>query len=121
MFLTGSNRERSQRAQEARGVALKRPLADAEFAQTQATDAARPTGPGADVTTAPDAGAYERSGDQNPGWVLQEGFKEAGFTDPDYDVGSGCCGKPADSAGGASEAATFLGLSALLRLRRRRA
>lgn len=47
----------------------------------------------------PDVGAYERTADDNPGWVLQEGFKD---TSPvDADDGSavgGCCGSSGDTA-----------------------
>lgn len=67
---------------------------------------------------APDAGAYERSGEGNPGWVLQEGFKEAGYADDTYEVGSGCCGKEGSKDSGAG-AAAFLGLAGAMRLRRR--
>ena len=45
---------------------------------------------------APDAGAYEWDGEGNPGWVVQEGFKELGYNTAgaSHDVGSsGCCGK----------------------------
>ena len=44
---------------------------------------------------APDVGAYEWDGEGNPGWTVQEGFKELGFEGggDSHDVGSGgCCG-----------------------------
>ena len=74
---------------------------------------------------APDVGAYEWDGDGNPGWTVQEGFKELGFdgTGDSHDVGSGgCCGggkKDGESDGG--EALFFLPLLSLGWLRRRRA
>jgi len=37
-------------------------------------------------TGAPDVGAYERSADANPGWVVQPGFKECASTDGDADT-----------------------------------
>lgn len=51
--------------------------------------------------SAPDVGAYERVADGNPGWTVQEGFKELGYDDSDelVEVG-GCCkddGEPADA------------------------
>lgn len=63
----------------------------------------------------PDAGAYEREGDTNPGWALQEGFKDLdayGAAAPE--VQGGCC---ADKESGA---AWILGLWGLGLLRRRR-
>lgn len=69
---------------------------------------------------APDAGAYERDGEGNPGWVLQEGFKEPGFAEADYEVGRGCCGKEEDAKGGEAAALAFAGLALGLQLRRRR-
>lgn len=69
----------------------------------------------------PDAGAYERASDENPGWVLQEGFKDVGElnTGTGDVVGGGCC-KGGDK--GAAEAAGLLpfGLLALGGARRRR-
>ncbi len=69
----------------------------------------------------PDAGAYEYVGGTNPGWVIQESFKETGATAGSgrFDVGGGCCGK--DDAAGGTEALFFLPLMGLgLGLRRRR-
>jgi hypothetical protein len=37
-------------------------------------------------TGEPDVGAYERSADANPGWVVQPGFKECASTDTDTDA-----------------------------------
>lgn len=66
----------------------------------------------------PDAGAYERSGDQNPGWLLQEGYKTVGeLNDGDDDVvGGGCCGKK----GSAEEALLLLPFASFFALRARR-
>jgi len=44
---------------------------------------------------APDAGAYEWDGEGNPGWTVQEGFKQLGYDNAGatHDVGAGgCCG-----------------------------
>jgi hypothetical protein len=69
----------------------------------------------------PDAGAYERSGDDNPGWVIAEGYKAVGELDEGTDdvVGGGCCKKE----GGAEDTAALLpfALFAIGRARRRRA
>lgn len=65
---------------------------------------------------APDVGAYEWSGATNPGWTVQEGFKELGYTGVGGEaIPSGCCGKKQD--GGQSW--VLLPLLGLL-LRRRR-
>lgn len=66
----------------------------------------------------PDAGAYERSGDSNPGWVLSEGYKVVGELDDGGDdvVGGGCCKKE----GGAEETAALVPFAALALLRARR-
>ena len=64
----------------------------------------------------PDVGAYEYIGAGNPGWPLQEGFKE--FAEPDQQteeqVGGGCCSE------NRQEAALLVPLVALGALRRRR-
>lgn len=66
----------------------------------------------------PDVGAYEWSGADNPGWDIQEDFKESGYTaGPGEEVGGGCCGED-------GEKSALLALPALLgagALRRRRA
>jgi len=44
---------------------------------------------------APDVGAYEWNGEDNPGWTVQEDFKQLGFdsSGDSHDLGSGgCCG-----------------------------
>lgn len=47
---------------------------------------------------APDVGAYERVGEDNPGWVLQEGFKDSSEVSVDDGAAvGGCCGD--DGAG----------------------
>ncbi|MCB9759594.1 MAG: right-handed parallel beta-helix repeat-containing protein [Alphaproteobacteria bacterium] len=73
--------------------------------------------------TAPDVGAYERNGSSNPGWAIQEGFKEFAddqTIDPGNQVG-GCCERSKDAP---SEDALFwlplLGLGWSLRRRPRR-
>jgi hypothetical protein len=38
------------------------------------------------ATGVPDVGAYERSADANPGWVVQPGFKECAGSDSDSDT-----------------------------------
>lgn len=66
---------------------------------------------------APDVGAYERDGASNPGWALQEGFKDLdAYGAADGEVQGGCC---ADKETGAGEA-LLLGLAALGWRRRRR-
>lgn len=53
---------------------------------------------------APDAGAYERSGETNPGWLFQEGFKTVGdLAEDSPDVVGGCC----KGKGGGTESALF--------------
>jgi parallel beta-helix repeat protein len=69
---------------------------------------------------APDAGAYEYIGSGNPGWVIQEAFKETGpgAGSARFDVGGGCCGGKDDQGG--TEALFFLPLLGFgLGLRRR--
>lgn len=73
--------------------------------------------------TGPDAGAYEWSGAENPGWRVQEGFKGEAAALPDAtDVGGCGCGKDGggDGDGAGSAAAGVLLLLPLLGLRRRR-
>lgn len=69
----------------------------------------------------PDVGAYEWDGAGNPGWVVQEGFKQLGVDDGgDDEVLGGCCKDKADAE---ADAALFLpvaGLGWLLRRRRPR-
>ncbi len=66
---------------------------------------------------APDAGAYERDGDGNPGWALQEGFKDVDAYGANGDeVQGGCCG---DKPAGAGEA-LLVALAGLGWRRRRR-
>lgn len=66
---------------------------------------------------APDVGAYERVGGENPGWAIQEGFKELGPGDGGQtDQVGGCCGR---GEGDAAEALLLVPL-ALFGARRRR-
>jgi hypothetical protein len=66
---------------------------------------------------APDAGAYERAGGENPGWALQEGFKDLdAYGATPADVQGGCCD---DKEAGAGEA-LLLALAGLGWRRRRR-
>lgn len=66
---------------------------------------------------APDVGAYERVGSSNPGWAIQEGFKELGIEDnTQTDQVGGCCGS---QEGEPAQAALLLPLAALARRRRR--
>jgi Right handed beta helix region len=65
----------------------------------------------------PDAGAYEFDGEGNPGWTLQEGFKQYAESEGrSTSLGGGCCKGDADPA----TAAVAFPL-ALLALRRRSA
>jgi MYXO-CTERM domain-containing protein len=69
----------------------------------------------------PDVGAYEYDGDGNPGWVVQETFKEytprEGNNSTDY--GGGCCGKKTENADGSTALVLLpLGLGVLVRRRR---
>ena len=65
----------------------------------------------------PDVGAYERVSEDNPGWAIQEGFKEPGYdAGPELeDVGGGCCSED----GSGAQAALVLPLL-VFGLRRRR-
>jgi hypothetical protein len=70
---------------------------------------------------APDVGAYEWDGAGNPGWVIQETFKETGATANSNraDLGGGCCG----DGGSGDQGLLFLplaGVAVALRRRRRR-
>lgn len=50
---------------------------------------------------APDVGAYEWVGEGNPGWAIQEDFKETGYTaGPGEEVGGGCCGDEGSKSAG---------------------
>lgn len=70
---------------------------------------------------APDVGAYEWVSGNNPGWTIQEGFKELGYTaDGSSDVPSGCCkGKEAEDEPSEALFLLPLGLGWMLRRRRR--
>lgn len=70
----------------------------------------------------PEAGAYEWSGDGNPGWFIQEGFKE--YIDApeivEETVGGGCCaGNDEPASSSAALLVPLLGLGAAFRRRRR--
>lgn len=65
---------------------------------------------------APDVGAYERDGDTNPGWLIQEGFKQSGFSEAPPKVQGGCCEE--EGKGGEAAALLLVGLG-LARRRRR--
>jgi hypothetical protein len=67
----------------------------------------------------PDVGAYEVVAGSNPGWVIQEGFKEVGDGTIDgAEVGSGCC-KKKEKAEGSDAAIALVPLIFALRRRRR--
>lgn len=69
---------------------------------------------------APDVGAYEVVGSGNPGWRIQEGFKELGAAEGVSEEVGGCgCGKK-KNAEDTGEAALLLLLPAGWMLRRRR-
>lgn len=70
----------------------------------------------------PDVGAYEWDGDGNPGWVVQEGFKDLGaYAGGDDEVlGGGCCQDQEDAGMEAILLVPLAGLGAGLRRRRRR-
>ncbi len=60
---------------------------------------------------APDAGAYEWDGEGNPGWTVQEGFKQLGFESGggSHDVETGgCCGGKKDDDKKGNKAWFFL-------------
>lgn len=68
----------------------------------------------------PDVGAYEWDGEVNPGWAIQEDFKDPSLDVPekiDGAVSSGCCSDEGEEAG----ALFLLPVLGLARLRRRRA
>ncbi len=67
----------------------------------------------------PDVGAYEFDGSDNPGWVVQEDFKELGSSGRTGGaiVSTGCC---TNSGGGATQALIFLPLLSLGFIARRR-
>ena len=67
---------------------------------------------------APEVGAYEWSGSENPGWAIQEGYKEFAEARKDVEVtiGSGCC----QEDGSGSEALFLIPLIGLGAARRRR-
>jgi len=69
----------------------------------------------------PDVGAYEFVGGENPGWVIQEDFKETGAVASSSLVGvdGGCCNK-SDEGGEALVFLPLLGLGLGLRRRRER-
>ena len=67
----------------------------------------------------PDVGAYEWDGEVNPGWAIQENFKDPALDAPekiDGAVSSGCCSDEGSEAG----ALFVLPILALARVRRRR-
>lgn len=67
---------------------------------------------------APDVGAYEWNGPGNPGWALQEGFKQLQTEDRgSVEVSRGCCKKKDEP----SEALIVVPFGLLWALRRRRA
>ncbi|MEQ1502128.1 MAG: right-handed parallel beta-helix repeat-containing protein [Myxococcota bacterium] len=74
--------------------------------------------------TSPDAGAYEYDGDGNPGWILQEDFKEFSPSEGRNSTGvsSGCCGAKKNEPSGTGSAALLVpvGVFGLLRRRARR-
>ena len=69
---------------------------------------------------APDAGAYEFDAPGNPGWLIQEDFKELGDVGRrnSQQISRGCC--QGDDAGAGSQALLFAPLLALGALARRR-
>lgn len=69
----------------------------------------------------PDVGAYEWDGDDNPGWALQEDFKDFELAEDEVAeaVESGCCNDD-KSASEALLLLPFVGLGALTSRRRRR-
>jgi Right handed beta helix region len=67
----------------------------------------------------PDVGAYEYDGEGNPGWVLQEGFKDYDLTEgrDRSSISGGCCG---DGGNDATAAVIVLPFALLAGWRRRR-
>jgi hypothetical protein len=70
----------------------------------------------------PDVGAYEWDGDGNPGWPIQEDFKEFEIVEETVQesVESGCCKDGKDQGSEALLLVPLLGLGAGLRRRRER-
>jgi MYXO-CTERM domain-containing protein len=70
---------------------------------------------------APDVGAYEWDGDGNPGWAIQEDFKDFEITEETIaeSVESGCCSDESKSSESGLLLLPFLGLGAGLRRRRK--
>jgi len=67
--------------------------------------------------SSPDVGAYEWVGEDNPGWAIQESFKDTDYSgSAGEEVGGGCCGNKGDK----SAAFLVLPLLGLGALRRRR-
>lgn len=69
---------------------------------------------------APDAGAYEWDGGTNPGWALQEGFKDLEAYGAHKDAIQGGCCKDKEPAGGEAALLGLAGLGWMLRRGRRR-
>jgi hypothetical protein len=90
------------------------PSSDAWVPTTDFNGATRPG-------DAPDVGAYEWSGAGNPGWALQEDFKQLGVESDNItqQVESGCCNK-SESAEQAWLVLPLLGVGAWRRRRTRR-
>lgn len=90
------------------------PESDAWVPPTDFNGASRPG-------DAPDVGAYEWTGDDNPGWVIQEGFKSLDLrSGPPPEVLGGCCRKRGDAGAADTGAALLLPLTLLVGLRRSR-
>ncbi len=70
----------------------------------------------------PDVGAYEWDGDGNPGWSIQEDFKDFEIVEEKVEgsVESGCCKDESKSSEAGLFLIPFIGLGAGLRRRRRR-
>lgn len=87
------------------------PSSDAWVPETDFNGATRPG-------DAPDVGAYEWSGNNNPGWALREDFKELGVTGDNItqQVEGGCC----NSSGKTGQAWMVLPLLGMGAWRRRR-
>ena len=69
----------------------------------------------------PDVGAYEWDGDGNPGWAIQEDFKDFEIVEETVDaaVESGCCSDSDKSSEAGLLLLPFIGLGAGLRRRRK--